>query len=558
MIFRLAFEEAPRQNARSACFLQVGTQDGGLAIAAAQGFQHIQAVVKIDQGDGWRGLAAFFVQPGPGIGAQRGVLWNNRNAPATQQEQRILERTPRGGQDRILTDQEFQRTAEITADATIFAQARRGPFEDVHQQRVVGVGVLLHLPTEAPRVDEIHGNRVLQILGMQTQPRAEKGLELVQREQVHTFCQAASLLFFQVPTADGQQSGAEEDEEGDDAQPNPEIPRWTPVVQVILTPMKIRNLGNSGLKVPPVAFGSWITFGTSGAQSASAMVDYCLDHDLFFFDTADIYDVGKAEEILGAALRGRPRAALVVATKLYWPMSEAVNDRGLSRKHVVESINASLRRLQLDHVDLYQCHRFDEETPLAETVGAMGDLIRQGKILYWGTSCWTGEQLRQACSLADQLGVPRPISEQPPYNMVSRDVELEVLPTCAELGIGVINWSPLAQGFLTGKYQRGARPPADSRAAQENRPGTFLDEILDSAAAWQRLERIEEVAQEFGLSLPQLALAWCLRRPELTAVILGATRIEQIEQNLAALEVRWSEELDQACEQALAGAALGI
>lgn len=319
--------------------------------------------------------------------------------------------------------------------------------------------------------------------------------------------------------------------------------------------METRFLGRSGLRVTPFAFGSWLTFGQGGPENAGAMVDLALDHGINFLDTADVYDRGAAESMLGRILEGRRRASIVLATKLYWPMSDDPNDRGLSRKHVFESIDASLRRLQTDYVDLYQCHRFDEEIPLEETVRAMGDLIRMGKVLYWGTSCWTGAQLRQACEVADGLGVPRPISEQPPYNMLSRCIEDEVLPTCAELGIGVINWSPLAQGFLTGKYRPG-HVPADSRKAQLGMNGMFLDQVLDNDEAYARLGRIEQVAEDFGLELPVLAIAWCLRRPELTSVILGASRPSQLEQNLRALDVDWTDELDAACERAAAGAPL--
>ena len=270
--------------------------------------------------------------------------------------------------------------------------------------------------------------------------------------------------------------------------------------------METRFLGRSGLRVTPFAFGSWLTFGQGGPQNAGKMVDYALERGINFLDTADVYDNGAAESMLGRILTKHRRQHIVLATKVYWNMSDNPNDWGLSRKHIFESIDDSLQRMQTDYVDLYQCHRFDTTVPLDETVRAMGDLIRLGKVLYWGTSCWTGAQLREACEIADRLHVPRPISEQPPYNMLSRQIEDEVLPTCAELGIGVINWSPLAQGFLTGKYRPGVIPE-DSRKAQLGMSGMFLDQVISNEEAYERLGRIEAVAQQFGIELPVLAVA---------------------------------------------------
>jgi voltage-dependent potassium channel beta subunit len=322
--------------------------------------------------------------------------------------------------------------------------------------------------------------------------------------------------------------------------------------------MEYRNLGASGLRVSRLALGSWLTFGQHGTETAHELVDLALASGINFLDTADVYDNGLAEEMLGEILSTRNRADLVLATKLYFPMSDNVNDQGLSRKHIFESIDASLSRLNTDYIDLYQCHRYDEDVPLIETVRAMGDLMRAGKILYWGTSCWTAAQLRDACQLCDRLNVPRPISEQPPYNMLSREIEAEVLPTCAELGIGVINWSPLAQGFLTGKYKSRQGSPEGTRGADDNIDGFFLNRALQHAPAFERLAAIEKVAAQFEIKLPILALAWCLRRPELTSVILGASKTAQLQQNLEALAIEWTPELDQACEQALAGPPLEL
>ena len=320
--------------------------------------------------------------------------------------------------------------------------------------------------------------------------------------------------------------------------------------------METRFLGRSGLRVTPFAFGSWLTFSHGGPANAKSMIDCAIDHGINFLDTADVYDNGAAESMMGQILTTRRRQHLVVATKVYWNMSDNPNDWGLSRKHIFESIDDSLHRLQTDYVDLYQCHRFDSTIPLDETVRAMGDLIRMGKVLYWGTSCWSGEQLHAACAIADELGVPRPISEQPPYNMLSRQIEDEVLPTCAELGIGVIIWSPLAQGFLSGKYQPGVIPDDSRKATVSGIDGMFLDQMLASEDAFTRLGRIEQVARDFSIPLPVLAVAWCLRRPELTSVILGASKVSQIEQNMLALEVEWTAELDAACEAACQGVAL--
>jgi aryl-alcohol dehydrogenase-like predicted oxidoreductase len=315
--------------------------------------------------------------------------------------------------------------------------------------------------------------------------------------------------------------------------------------------MEFNALGNSGLKISRLAFGSWLTFERGGVENAREMVDIALGSGINMLDTADVYDCGVAEEFLGGILRGRRRQHLVIASKVYFPMSDDVNDCGLSRKHIMESIDNSLRRLGTDYLDLYQCHRWDGNVPLEETVRAMGDLIRNGKVLYWGTSCWSAKQIRRAVAVAKELGVPAPISEQPPYNMVSRQIEEEVMPTCRELGIGLLNWSPLAQGFLSGKYQFKHNRPEQSRGAENPLPGGFLDRLLDDGEAFRTLGRLEEIAEDHHMPLPVLALAWCLRRPEIGAVLVGASTPEQLRTNLAAIEVDWTDQLDQACEDAL-------
>ncbi len=315
--------------------------------------------------------------------------------------------------------------------------------------------------------------------------------------------------------------------------------------------MEYNALGHSGLKISRLAFGSWLTFERGGLENARSMVDMALDSGINMLDTADVYDTGVAEEFLGQVIPKYRRHHLVIASKVYFPMSDDVNDRGLSRKHIMESIDRSLKRLGTDYLDLYQCHRWDPDVPLEETVRTMGDLIRQGKILYWGTSCWSAQQIRRTVNLCNDLGIPQPISEQPPYNMMSRQIEDDVMPTCRELGIGLLNWSPLAQGFLSGKYQQSHNRPANSRGAENPLPGGFLDRLLNNSEAYRTLGRLEEIAENYQLALPVLALAWCLRRPEIGAVLVGASSPEQLQTNLAAADVDWTPQLGQECEDAL-------
>jgi voltage-dependent potassium channel beta subunit len=299
--------------------------------------------------------------------------------------------------------------------------------------------------------------------------------------------------------------------------------------------MRYRPLGSSGCQVSTLALGSWLTLGSSVDQATtSALVRAALDGGINFFDTADIYGRGEAELALGRAIAGLRRPDLVLATKLFWPMSENVNDKGLSRKHIMESCHASLRRLGTDYVDLYQCHRPDPATPVEETVRAMEDLIRAGKVLYWGVSVWSAPQIEAACAAADRTGGYRPITNQPEYSFVQRSIEADVMPVSARLGLGQIVWSPLAQGLLTGKYSGGRIPPG-SRGADEQR-NRFLLPLL-TPANLARAERLAQVAAELGITPAQLALAWVLRRPEVSAAIVGATRVEQLRENLAAAEV---------------------
>ena len=299
--------------------------------------------------------------------------------------------------------------------------------------------------------------------------------------------------------------------------------------------MRYRPLGTTGCKVSVLGLGSWLTLGSSVDQrTTTALVRAALEDGINFLDTADIYARGAAETALGVALEGVRRQDLVLATKVFWPMSDDVNDRGLSRKHVIESCHASLKRLRTDYVDLYQCHRPDPETPVEETVRAMEDLVRAGRVLYWGVSVWSADQIREACEAADRTGGYRPVSNQPEYSFLQRDIEDEVVPTCLELGLTQVVWSPLAQGLLTGKYA-GGKIPAGSRAADEQR-SKFLRPMLtpDNLA---RAAHVAEVAAGLGLTPAQLALAWVLAQPDISSAITGATRVEQLRENLKAADV---------------------
>jgi aryl-alcohol dehydrogenase-like predicted oxidoreductase len=300
--------------------------------------------------------------------------------------------------------------------------------------------------------------------------------------------------------------------------------------------------------VSEVILGSWLTFGSSVDESATAAcVKAALDLGIQTFDTADVYALGAAERALGKALQGVPRKDVVLATKCFWPTGQGPNDRGLSRKHVMESCHASLERLRTDYVDLFQCHRFDPETPLEETVRALEDLVRQGKALAWGVSVWSGAQVREGLSLARAANGYGPVSNQPPYSLLERGIETEVLPACRELGVGQIVFSPLAQGALTGKYLGGARP-VGSRLADADR-NRFLGPYL-TPENQARVERFVRVAQEAGTSPARLALAWLLSRAGIDAVIVGATRPEQVRENAGAVDVTVDAALAQRIEAA--------
>ena len=301
--------------------------------------------------------------------------------------------------------------------------------------------------------------------------------------------------------------------------------------------MEFRHLGRSGLKVSEIAYGNWITHGSQVAEDAAkACVAAALDEGITTFDTADVYAGTKAEEVLGRALHGVRRESVEIFTKVFWPTGRGVNDRGLSRKHIMESAHNSLRRLGTDYVDLYQAHRYDHETPLEETMRAFDDLVRQGKALYIGVSEWRSEEIAAALRIAGQMGLDRIVSNQPQYNIIWRVIESEVVPLCEKEGIGQIVWSPIAQGTLTGKYAPGAAPPAGSRAT-DDRGSSFISEYLTDDILG-RVQQLKPVADEAGLSLSQLAVAWTLQNPNVSAAIVGATRPEQVRENAKAAGIR--------------------
>ena len=306
--------------------------------------------------------------------------------------------------------------------------------------------------------------------------------------------------------------------------------------------MQYRRLGRSGLRVSSVSLGSWLTIGNTVEQSTSDdLVHAAFERGVNLFDTADVYNKGEGEIALGKAIRDLPRHRLVLASKCYFPMSDDANDRGLSRKHVVESVHKSLGRLGTDYLDLYQCHRPDDETPLEETAMAMDDLIRQGKVLYWGVSYWPADRIGRTVRMCHDNGWHAPISNQPPYSLLDRGIEDDVLPTCAELGVGQIVFSPLAQGVLTGKYRRGSRPDEGTRAASE-RVGHFVERFLTDANL-AKVEELVALAGEVGHTPAQLALAWCLRLDAVASVIVGASKLDQLEDNLGAPDVDLGKDL---------------
>ncbi|MCD6577393.1 MAG: aldo/keto reductase [Anaerolineaceae bacterium] len=299
--------------------------------------------------------------------------------------------------------------------------------------------------------------------------------------------------------------------------------------------MHYRRLGRSGIKVSEISLGTWVTFGNQiSEQAAVDLVHTAYDQGVNFFDTADMYTKGKAERILGKAINGIARETLVISSKVFYPTMEGVNGRGLSRKHIIESIHASLKRLKLDYVDIYYCHRHDPDTTVQEVVQTMDMLVRQGKVLYWGTSQWDTFHLIRAITFAKQNGLIPPMVEQSKYNLMYRErVENEMAPLCREYGIGLTTYSPLNVGILSGKYNDGI--PENSRAALEDM--AWLQDRMTREAIVQ-VRQFTEIARELGATTAQLAIAWLLRRKEVSCVISGASRPEQLDENLAAAEFK--------------------
>jgi voltage-dependent potassium channel beta subunit len=299
--------------------------------------------------------------------------------------------------------------------------------------------------------------------------------------------------------------------------------------------MQYRALGHSGLKLSVIGLGSWLTYGsTVEASTARACVLRAYEGGVNFFDTANVYARGAAEDTLAPILRELNRDAIVLATKVYFPMGEGPNERGLSRKHIRTQLDSSLRRLKLEYVDLYQCHRYDLETPIEETCAMMNDLVRAGKTLYWGSSEWNADQIVSAVNLCRARGWAVPISNQPQYSLLWRRIEARVLPACERYGLGNVVWSPLAMGILTGKYTDAQRPPKGTRAAgpaAEMMEDYFTQPVLDA------VQKLRPLASQAHYSLAQLALAWCLRQRAVTSVIVGATTPEHVDDNLKAAEL---------------------
>jgi aryl-alcohol dehydrogenase-like predicted oxidoreductase len=312
-----------------------------------------------------------------------------------------------------------------------------------------------------------------------------------------------------------------------------------------------RYLGRSGLKISEITYGNWITHGSQVENDAAvACVRAALDAGITTFDTADAYANGAAETVLGEALKGERRASLEILTKVYWPTGpKGPNDSGLSRKHIFESIDASLRRLQTDYVDLYQAHRYDVETPLEETMQAFADVVRAGKALYVGVSEWTAQQLRDGQALAKELGFTL-VSNQPQYSMLWRVIESEVVPASEELGVSQIVFSPIGQGVLTGKYKPGTPPPAGSRATDDKGGATFIQRFMDDETL-TRVQALQPIASDVGLTMAQLAVAWVLQNDNVAAAIIGASRPEQVSDNVGASGVRLEPDVLKRIDEAL-------
>lgn len=311
--------------------------------------------------------------------------------------------------------------------------------------------------------------------------------------------------------------------------------------------MEYRRLGRSGLKVSAISIGAWLTYGSGSVEDdqAAACLRTAVENGINFIDVADVYARGEAEKVVGKVIKDFNRSDLVISTKAYWPMSDNVNDRGLSRKHIFESVEKSLKRFDMDYLDIFFCHRYDDESETEETVRALSDLVSQGKILYWGTSMWSAANIEEAVGIAKATGSYAPVTEQPRYNMLDRDqVEGEVEEVAAKHGIGLTVFSPLAQGALTGKYNDGI--PTGSRATTHE----WFNKQLESGRI-ERVKQLTALAGELGTTVAALALAWALKNRVVSSVITGATRPEQVHENLKGLDVKITPEIDAKIEEIL-------
>ncbi|GAE33061.1 aldo/keto reductase family protein [Halalkalibacter akibai] len=314
--------------------------------------------------------------------------------------------------------------------------------------------------------------------------------------------------------------------------------------------MQYRRLGRTGLKVSEISLGSWLTYGKSVEDNiAEKTIHKAYELGINFFDSANVYERGEGERVMAQALKEYPRESYVITTKAFWPMGEGPNDRGLSRKHVIEQVNGSLQRMNLDYVDIFYCHRYDPETPVEETLRAIDDLIRQGKILYAGVSEWSAAQIEEAVGIADKFLLDRIVVNQPQYNMLHRYIEQEVIPVSEKHGIGQVVFSPLAQGVLTGKY-KGGNLPENSRAANGS-INQFITGMLNEDVS-SKVEQLEVVAKEIDVTLPELAIAWILRQPNVASALVGASKPEQIEANVKASGIQLQEDVVARIETILA------
>jgi aryl-alcohol dehydrogenase-like predicted oxidoreductase len=315
--------------------------------------------------------------------------------------------------------------------------------------------------------------------------------------------------------------------------------------------MEFRRLGRSGMKVSEISYGNWITHGSQvEADAAHACVKEALEVGITTFDTADVYAGTRAEVVLGEALQGVNRSEYELFTKVYWPTGAGVNERGLSRKHIIEGCNASLRRLQTDHIDLYQAHRFDYETPLEETLRAFDDLVRAGKVMYVGVSEWKASEIEHALRIADAMGFDKLVSNQPQYSALWRVIEGEVVPLCEREGVSQVVWSPIAQGVLTGKYLPGAELPAGTRATDDQGGANMIRAWLKDDVL-RAVQQLTPLAADAGLSMAQLAIGWVLCNPNVASAIVGASRPEQVRDNAAARAL--PADLKAAVDDVLAG-----